>query len=59
MKKYYNKFNGIKKTGDLCKYQHCKKELILTDKILSNGENICSQCLESRNKFWKNNGVTQ
>ena len=50
MKKYYSKFNGIKKTGAKCVVIDCKKDLIVTDLIVSNGENICTSCLNIRNK---------
>lgn len=57
MKKYYQKFSGIKKTGAQCINNDCKKELIVTDLLVSNGENICLNCLNARNKRKERNNV--
>lgn len=53
MRKFYNKFTGVKKTGQQCKINDCKKDLIVTDLSVSNGENICIDCFNLRNKKTK------
>lgn len=55
MKKYYQKFSGIKKTGGQCKTADCKKDLIVTDIAISNGEQICQDCYTARQRKLKRN----